>query len=579
MDLALGGLRLLLVLALCYAAGAGLFAERSTRTEAGLTAVWFTAGMILLSFFFLLSKVVGVTLVFSLALPALVAGLLLFRRPDLGVRAEHGAGEWGLPLALILLGAAPVLIMGARMGAGAYPAEFFARDTPFFMQQVYALLRTESYPPPSLETYGFSFKYHYGFQAFAALASLMTGLKPHFVMFAVVHPLLEVLAGIVVYDLCRRLTGQRGAALACLFLVLLGSRQYFYSYYLLDPSWWRFLTHEENFNFRFPNGPDAAGLLIALCALRCVLEFERRNMRLAALFFTCALPLFKIPYLIPVGLGIGLIYAYELWKRYRGHLLAEICGAGLLSALLYFVFSRNPGADGGTAIFQLGGFVAMAMPWDNETLLILSAVIVTTAAVTRHAPSGLVGKVLFFVAAPYLVFSVWRLEIENEYQIFTLAVRLVALFMAVYLAAALLREGPHRRYRRAAFAALLVVLTAPGLVSLFNHVYIVAAHPERGHEYVNNRAIADALVRIPLQGTLIATNDVRYPANDYARDYRQFQLAGIFGHRNSAPIWCTAASVKKPETATPALRACFSCRTGPRRRPPARRARSASRTC
>jgi hypothetical protein len=532
LDTLLGCFKLLLLLGLCYAAGASLFASRQDRASAGLAVVWFTAGFCLLSFVFLLSKVTGSALVFFAGLPVALVALFLLRRPQLRTTAGNDAGVLAWAMALVVLSAIPVLIMGVRMGAGDYPAEFFAGDSPFFLQQVYALLRTESYPPPSLETYNFAFKYHYGFQAFVALTSLLTGLKPHFVMFGVVHPLLELLTGILVYDICRRLTGHRNAALLCLFLVLFGSRQYLFTFQILDPSWWAFVTHEENFNFRFPNGPDAAGLLISLCAIRCALEFDRRNLRMAALFFICMLPVFKIPYLIPVGAGIGLIYGYELSKQFSPRLLAEICGTAVLSGLVYLVFSHNPAAGSISAQLQFAGFVSMSMPWDNETLLISVVTIIAAAAATRHFLSRDSLKLFIFALAPYLLFSLWRLDVENEYQIFSLAARLVAVFMAVYLVSAWLQVGRHAKVRHAAFLAVLAVLTVPGVISLVNHIHVVAVHPERGHEYVDNRSVADALMHIPLRDTLIITNDARYPAGGYARDYRQFQLAGIFGHRN-----------------------------------------------
>lgn len=532
MDALLGGFKLLLLLGLCYVAGASLFADRRDRASPGYALVWFTAGFCLLSFAFLLSKIAGSALVFFAGLPVALAALFLIRRPELRMTIGNDAGALAGALALILLTALPVLIMGARMGAGEYPAVFFAGDSPFFLQQVYALLRTPSYPPPSLETYNFAFKYHYGFQAFVALTSLVTGLKPHLVMFGVVHPLLELLTGIVLYDLCRRLTGHRGAALLCLFLILLGSRQYLFTYRILDPSWWAFVTHEENFNFRFPNGPDAAGFLIALCAIRCALDFDRRNLRIAALFFVCMLPVFKIPYLIPVGAGIGLIYCHELVKQFRPRLLAEIGAAAVLSGLVYLVFSHNPAAGAAAAQLQFAGFLPMSMPWDNETLLILTLTVIVTAAATRHSLSRDGLKLFIFALAPYLLFSFWRLDVENEFQIFSFAVRVVAILMAVYLVSAWWKPGGSMRVRHAVFAAVLAVLTLPGVISLVNHIHVVTAHPERGHEYVDNRSVADALLHIPVGNTMIITNDARYPAGGYSRDYRQFQLAGIFGHRN-----------------------------------------------
>jgi hypothetical protein len=526
-------IKLLLVLLLAYVTGAALFGARGERCGGGMAAVRFTGGFCLLAFFFLLSKVAGSALVFFAGLPLLMIALVLMRRPELRCTLAPAGGATAAALALIVLTALPVLVMGARMAAGDYPAVFFAGDSPFFLQQVYALMRSDAYPPPSLETWGFSFKYHYGFQAFVALTSLLSGLKPHFVMFGVVHPLLELLTGIVLYSICRRLTASPRAALLCLLLVLLGSRQYLFAFNLSDPAWWNFITSEENYSFRFPNGPDAAGLLIALCAIRCTLEFAQKNLRLAALFFTALLPVFKLPYLIPVSLGLGLIYVYELQQRFSWRLLIEIAATAALSVLTYVVFAQGAATAGGSAGFQFGGFLAMSMPWDNETLYIVCGVIVITAVVTRLLPSTGMLRLLGFALAPYLLFALWRIDIENEYQIFSLAARLLALFAAVYLAAGWLDPAARSTaWRHGLFVALLAVLTLPATLSLFNHLHVVTADPARGHEYVDNRAVAAALQTIPLENTLIATNDLRYPANDFIRDYRQFQLAGIFGHRN-----------------------------------------------
>jgi hypothetical protein len=133
---------------------------------------------------------------------------------------------------------------------------------------------------------------------------------------------------------------------------------------------------------------------------------------------------------------------------------------------------------------------------------------------------------------------VFRFENGHEYQIFDLALKLAAVFAAVYFVSAWQDRAGKRISRHAIAIAVLVGLTGPGAMSLLHHVYVVMVHPEGGHEYVDNRAVADALRHIPLNGTLIATNDVRYPANDYLRNYRQFQLAGLFGHRNlAADLW------------------------------------------
>ena len=529
-------LKLLLLLVACYISGAGLFARRGERSGSGFAIVSFAAGFCLLSFVFLLSKVVGSPLVFFVFLPALIVALHVIRKPEMRLNGEVRLGETGAALALSILGGLPVLIMGIRMGAGEYPAEFFAADSPFYLQQVYALIRTDSYPPPSLETYGFSFKYHYGLQAFVALASLLTNLQPHFLMFGVVEPLLGILSGLLIYDICRILTGRHDAALVCLLLVLLGSKQYFINY--LGPSGWEFVAGHENFNFRYPNPPNVAGLLISLCVVRCAMEFDTRRMRLAALFLTCMLPIFKIPYLIPVSAGLALIYCYELRKGFRSDLLLEIGGAAILSALCYETFSKSPATTNGVAVFEIPGFVGMSMPWQNETLLVLGSLVIVTAVVTRYRLSEGMSKLLMFALSPYLLFAPWRLDIrsaiDNQYQIFELAIQLLALFTAIYIVSAWSRSRPKTAWQYVLATGMVIGLTGPGGVSLANHIYTVTVHPEQGHEYADNRSVADALARIPVENTLMVTNDLRYPADNYSRTYRQFQLAGIFGHRNFA---------------------------------------------
>jgi hypothetical protein len=316
----------------------------------------------------------------------------------------------------------------------------------------------------------------------------------------------------------------------CLLLVLFGSKQYFINY--LDPSAWEFITQHETFNFRFPNPPNVAGLLISLCAVRCAIEFDQRNMRLAALFFTCMLPVFKIPYLIPISAGLALIYCYELRKQFRLYLLLEIGGAALLSLLCYVIFAKSFATTIAVTGFKMLGFLTMSKVWHNQTLIVFCAPVVITAIVTRFRLSDGMSKLLMFALSSYLLFSIWSFENVNQYQIFDLAIKLGAVFTAVYLVSAWSYSDRKIAFQYVILAGIVFGLTGPGVVSLLNHIYIVAVHPEQGHEYANNHSVADALMHIPVENTLIVTNDLRYPANHYSRDDRQFQLAGIFGHQN-----------------------------------------------
>ena len=176
----------------------------------------------------------------------------------------------------------------------------------------------------------------------------------------------------------------------------------------------------------------------------------------------------------------------------------------------------------------------MSFPWQTETLLVLCSLVIITAAVTRYALSAGMSKLLMFALAPYVLFSLWRFEIDNGYQIFDLATKLVAVFTATYLVSAWFYGERKIAGQYVIAAGMVIGLTGPGVISLINHIYVVAVHPEQGHEYADNRSVADALGHIPVENTLLVTNDLRYPADGYSRENRQFQLAGIFGHRNFA---------------------------------------------
>jgi hypothetical protein len=82
--------------------------------------------------------------------------------------------------------------------------------------------------------------------------------------------------------------------------------------------------------------------------------------------------------------------------------------------------------------------------------------------------------------------------------------------------------------------ALAVYLSIGGLPAAANRVInlmVVCFDNRAGHEYVNDTPLAECLRKIPVAGTLLVTNDLRYPANNFWRSMMQMQIPGIFGHR------------------------------------------------
>jgi hypothetical protein len=84
---------------------------------------------------------------------------------------------------------------------------------------------------------------------------------------------------------------------------------------------------------------------------------------------------------------------------------------------------------------------------------------------------------------------------------------------------------------RGGVVAVAVLALALPLIAAARYTRAVIVEPEKGHEFVDNRAIGSALAGIPLAGSVIVTNDLRYPADEFRRDNRQLQIPALFGHQ------------------------------------------------
>ena len=60
---------------------------------------------------------------------------------------------------------------------------------------------------------------------------------------------------------------------------------------------------------------------------------------------------------------------------------------------------------------------------------------------------------------------------------------------------------------------------------------VLITAPARAHEFVDNHPLAEALAVIPTRGTIIVTNDLRYPTDGFDRENLQMQIPVLFGHQ------------------------------------------------
>ena len=514
-----------------YLAGVSLRPANDNVVGVAEAILYFVWGLILLTLLFLLSKLVHLPW-FTVLIPiALLSIKAIWRGQYRITRAQnYDKGELLAASALSLTAMLPVLIMGYYMATGAYADVFFAVDSPYFLHQVHALRTTSEYPPPSFELYGYAWKYHYGVQALAALISLVSGIKPHTVMFGIVTPLLQFLTYFLAYLLVVQVVKKGYGRYIVFGVILIGAKHHILDY--LDDDIIREIIQEERYNFRYAHPPSVMGMVMTLATLCCVVNYQKKPLRIIATLMVGLMPVFKIPYAFFAGTGYATFLIGEYVQRKDRTSMIHLFAAGALCILSYYLLAEVHFGVQDVSNIKLFGFLAMTKQWQQLTPAVYAAfTLVLLAFVGRLRMTDPIRSLGLFVLGIFVLFFFFKFKGSNGRQVFDPAIVPVILFL-VSVGLTSCRGGHEHRWPYRGYLGALLVAMVPGLVSLVGHTVILLTEPAKGHEYVSNARIGEVLSQIPTQGTLLVTNDLRYPAENYKRKGRQFQFAGIFGHQN-----------------------------------------------
>lgn len=435
---------------------------------------------------------------------------------------------------LVLL---PTALQGGMMAGGDYPKVFFNVDSAFYLQFVHSFLDSGEYPPPRLDNYGLpGHGYHYGVMALAALMTHFTGIAPHTTFLLFVPLIGSAALAAAVNELLKTfdiISPKQRAVI--LFVLLSGYMQFRYP----GPECGRLLSFDGFGCFLEQMLQSAAPHLntmhfgtlygISLCFIVVLLTLNNIHRRRAPGYIIAVslMPVIKTPYIGFIGLGVGGYSLFEFIKTrdYRDLLVPVLGGVVLLANLLLFGASRAAPAE--TPSFEFLGTINTR---DFNTALFygtigLSLLIVSN---TWSSVSSTWKQSLWFFL-PLLLFGVViSIDARNAHQLFSV----LPLFAYMYLLLVSIRGIEcQRRIGRLTSGVVLLLLTATGAVGLGKSIGTLIFVPENGYEYVDNGPIAEVLSQVPVNGTLLVTNDLRYPANDYARDNRQFQLSALYGHK------------------------------------------------
>jgi len=543
---------LVIVYACGYLVGSLLVARVDGLSFAIIRTV---AGLMLTSIGFLLSLVLHLpwfVVPAALVIMALVRrGRAAFAWPYVAIRVSWDGVGAGVLTAILM---SPVIIAFFRMAPGPFPPVFYNVDTAYALEKVHALVVANSFPPPSLSNLGVVRTYHYGVHAMAALISRGSGLLPHHAYFLIVLPLLAVGMVAAAFAAARHLAPALPLSLAVPLLLIAApslarsfsdgfgprlweaatSGRFTLDWINADYVLWGTLSNEaQNTDFLI------LGSIAAMAAAPSI------GWMLAA-FLIGSSVLFKTTTGIALVSGFLLAEAWQAIasRQYRPTGPMVLAGAVFATTFGAFYLASFDSAMSVRLypLEHIRGIVNASRPVSGRGILIdglwlfLPALIVLTAR--GEATDEGSAPLLLMAVAPLLVVNTTRLVHvrdggmgagPDDWLQIAHSVPFLAHAFALSLAS---RRWPHLgRPRRVAFLLAMAFVVAPVVIAAEHYSSRLLQDPESGHEFADNHSIAQALATIPTDGSIIVTNDLRYPADNFGRDDRQMQIPALFGHQ------------------------------------------------
>jgi hypothetical protein len=513
------------------------------------------AGLLLSTLSFFLSLVLS--LPWYVGPVALVlAAMALRRRAAFSLPKPHFAftfdGVVAGVLATVLM--LPLAISALRMTPGDYPPVFFNVDTPYSLEHVHSLVQTRVYPPESLSNLGGRRSYHVGVQGIAALISRTSGLAPHHSLFLIVLPLLA--AGITAAAVAarQRLCPALPAAVAVPMLIVAVPSLWYSFWSYIGPRLWiagsklaggpidAVIEYYELWGVASNVAQNVGAQFVTLAAVAAIAAAPSRGWRLPVFLIGTAL-------IVKTSTGIALLAGLLLAQAYRAAVarrfepLVPAAAAAAVFAATYVAFWVVPPvqAEYATELFPLFYLKRMAareglwLAFDLVWLLLPAVVVLGTFRLTEAQKGSL--PLLLFGLAPLLVVNLTRTidvrpgaggATEDWIQIILPVPFLLHAFALSFVGQGWTRLGARLR---AAVIVVMALSVVPAAFVAGRYSLVLIRDPENGHEFADNRSIAAALAAIPLEGSIIVTNDLRYPAQQFARPNRQLQIPALFGHQ------------------------------------------------
>ncbi|HVI89226.1 MAG TPA: hypothetical protein VM659_13035 [Dongiaceae bacterium] len=464
------------------------------------------------------------------------------RQDDVTTDARGQLITTALSALVLLLPLSVVLVRAVLAGSGAFPKFIFYSDDAFDLAMIRSLLASPQIPPESLTFLNGSKPYHFGTLEAVANLVRLTGLQPHVAQFYVAFPVIE--CGIIgaAWLLLKRIgPGLPRLLAACILVVAFNSNQsdFKLSFRLFDA-----ISHavkagsfaaEPSLQYLVVHLPTFGARMICWFLLALMFMWQRRLARWMAAVLVGSLALVDPFYFVAAGLLIGI---WSVYRAIKEHSWQEILPP-VLALAIGIVIGRLLGS-GGTSFKVVFAPLACTYCTDNtveifRNLALLIAIgLGLTLCFWRHV--AVQGKIwllasLLLLLAINLTALFFADQPEPNFNWFRLA-GIASMLIASFVALAIADTWPNlKRSGRIVVTLLVVVATLIPIGRIPMVSAQVAANPGRGSDVTQTAALAEAMQQIPVAGSVVVTNDLRYPVIDYRYTLKNPLVSALFGHQ------------------------------------------------
>ena len=470
------------------------------------------------------------------------------------------------------------LVAQLLMGGGSYPEMFFNYDSPLRLAHTQQLINFRGpYPPDNLYMEGTRYSYHYGAPAAAAFLSTLTNIPPHKALFHFISPLMIIGSFASLYIFLTKYLKQ--SALVIIALALFNPNFFYFdelayifsnglesvipSYKSLFLGSFGIPEYQAEYLGKGVSGPSiSAAYFLALFGLALLVTSSRTKTLLTSILVIPLVGFTKANYISVVGASY-LVRGFNGLRKQSaaGTILIALAACSALTLLIVFQGYNDLDISGSTISF-------------TDTFSLSSTFLHFIAGISnpRSIPfSFLCGVILFFLLLgaqkfgflneikfpdqiSYLIFgwilvyslgTVLVLELTEATQIKQL--RTSTWLIAPLLATVCLRcLAASRLFFRWVLIILLIPLLLVSLATVFArayHSYTIVTAPTLAHEVLDSRLIGPALQAIPVEGSLVVTNQLSVPAHWLTNP----QISALFGHQAYSAYWDGPVKLGKKE--------------------------------